>query len=154
METRSAFATSLDLMSRVVSAGDALLAEMDAAPDSRTLVVADTIAWFVFLGISPTLDASLGGIEALIASGRLSAVRSRELRTRLAGLEGEIRDATEEQYINRDLEHDRMLPLLDPLFDRAPLFDVARGFFDERIPGVPSTEPAPSAFPTRSSCAT
>ncbi|MGD8278814.1 MAG: hypothetical protein PVH00_12335 [Gemmatimonadota bacterium] len=127
----------LDLMSRIVSAGDVLLADMDARPGSRTLPVPDTIAWFVLLGISPTFDASLGGIEALIASGRLSAVRSRELRTRLAGLAGEILDAVEEQYINRDLEYDRMQPILAPVFDRAPLFRVAPDFFDERVPGRP-----------------
>jgi hypothetical protein len=127
----------LDLMSRIVSAGDALLAGMVAAPDSKTLVVPDTIAWFTLLGISPTLDASLGGIRALIASGRLSAIRSRELRTRLAGLEGEFQDAVEEQAINRDIEHDRLLPILDRLVDRGPLYDMNRDFFDERVPGRP-----------------
>ena len=122
----------IDFMGRIIAASEALLERMNLEASADEVLVSDTLAWFAFGGASPTLDASTGAIDALIASGRLQAVRSPELKGHLSGMEGRIQDAVEEQYVARSLRDQRLNPLLDPVLDRARLRKVATDFYDVR----------------------
>ena len=137
----------IDFMSRIVSSGAALLELMRAEPDAASVVAADTLAWFAFGGASPTLDASTGSLEAMIASGRLQAVESTELRAHLAALHSRVQDAVEEQLVARSLRDARLNPLLGPIFDKARVREVGVGFYDIREPGQPLFPRGPVRVP-------
>ena len=66
--------------------------------------------WGIFA--SPTLDPSLGGIDAWIAAGRLAGIESPELRQRLASIRGKVTDVTEEQFVAREMLIREIHPLL------------------------------------------
>ena len=53
--------------------------------------------------MSPTLGVSVGGVEALMASGRLAVVRSPELRRRPAGLSSLVEELTEDEDLGGDI---------------------------------------------------
>ena len=94
-QNRERIEFALDLMGRSVAASDLLVAAIDEAPGEATVTVADTIAFWVQQG--GTLDASLGAIDALLASGRLGQVDNPALRILLAGMRDRVADAVEEQ---------------------------------------------------------
>jgi hypothetical protein len=119
----------VQIMRRIVSATDALLAEMDGRPDRQVLMVTDTLAWLALVGPSPTWNASLGGIKTLIAAGHLSDIHSLLLRARLAGLESRIDDPVEDQLFALHVRDDQLYPLLDPTFDRRSVAAVGVDFF-------------------------
>ena len=88
------------LVGRVVSAMDALLEAMDAAPSDETLPVPDTLVWLSQR--TATVDVSFGVIDALISSGRLAEVPDPDLRRALAGLSDRVLDAGEELLEGQD----------------------------------------------------
>lgn len=122
----------IDLTSRMVTALDELLARTteSSAPD---LVVPDTIAWLA--QITPTMDLSLGAIDALLASGRMAAVEDPNLAGRLAGLHGLVGDAVEEQVQALDIQYSLVLPLLTGM-DHERIQHIGDAFWTERrVPG-------------------
>jgi hypothetical protein len=126
-----------DMMRRKVAASRAIaeLAAQSVSPSSIT--VPDTLLWLA-VDPTPTLNASLGSIEAITASGRLQAIRIPELRVRLAGLRGVIEDAVEEQLGARDLQENRIQPRIAKTADLRPLHDIGDHFWSqERTPGRP-----------------
>lgn len=122
----------IDLTSRMVAALDELRVRI-AASDAANLVVPDTIVWLS--QITPTMDLSLGAVDALLASGRMAAVEDPVLAGRLAGLQGLVGDAVEEQAQALQIQHRHVLPLLTGT-DYEGLEHIGEAFWaQERVPG-------------------
>ena len=102
---------TMDIMSQVVAANNALIAELTTHPDSAMVEIEDTtIFWGIF--INPTLDPSLGGTDAWIAAGRLGGLDSPLLRQRLASVRGKVEDVVEEQRVAREIAVHEIYPLI------------------------------------------
>jgi hypothetical protein len=102
-----------------------------ASVDEPQVSVPDTVAWLASL--SPTLNPSLGAVDALIASGRMGAIKEPDLTTRLAGLRDVIEDVREEQLYNNEIAHQHLIPYLgDPERDTGHLSSF---WSQERVPG-------------------
>lgn len=84
------------LAGRIVSTSNELLAALKASPEASTVAVVDTVVWWQ--AMTPTYEPSLGAIDAVIASGRMSAIEDRDLSRRLASLRSQIDDAVEEEF--------------------------------------------------------
>ena len=84
------------LANRIVDSSADLLEALRAAPDGEDVAVVDTLVWWQTM--TPTYEPSLGAIDAVAASGRMSAIEDRELSRRLASLRSVIEDAVEEEY--------------------------------------------------------
>jgi hypothetical protein len=99
--------------------------------------VPDTLVWLALN--TPTLDASLGAIDALVASGQLALIRDPALRSRLAGLRDRIEDAVEEQMQALAVYHDHSYPrLIDGGYRTAPTLQSVLDFWADRVPGRPA----------------
>ena len=115
---------TIDIMGRVVAANNTLISELQAQAESPNLEIADTtLYWGLF--INPTLDPSLGGIDAWIAAGRLAGIDSPVLRQRLASVRGKVEDVVEEQRVARDIGLRTIYPLIqDEIGDIGLVQDV------------------------------
>jgi len=102
---------TVDIMERVVAANNSLIAQLKADSESAATEIPDT-ALFWGLFINPTLDPSLGGIDAWIAAGRLAGIESPVLRQRLASVRGKVEDVVEEQRVARDIGIRTIYPLI------------------------------------------
>lgn len=132
-ENRAQVIYHLDMAHRMAEALDALYALIDT--NGPAPLVPDTTVWLAH--ITPTFDPSLGAIDALIASGRMSVVDNPELSRRLAGLRGRVGDAVEEQVQAMQIHFTRVLPELDDL-DHQAIRHISDAFWtQERIPGRP-----------------
>ena len=85
---------------------------MDSAGVGATVSVPDTL-FFLATVWQPTFNASLGAVDALLASGRLGEIGNAELRLGLAGLDEVVADALEEEIFARAISVDELAPLLD-----------------------------------------
>ena len=102
---------TMDIMNQVVAANSDLIAELMSRPDSELVEIEDTtIFWAIFS--NPTLDPSLGAIDAWIAAGRLGGLESRVLRQRVASVRGKVEDIVEEQRIAREIDVREIYPLI------------------------------------------
>jgi len=144
----------IDYMERMIGAGAALVAAIDSAASVGGVVtVPDTLAWIPLA--NPTLDASLGAIDALVASGQLALVRDPEIRTLLAGLRDRIEDAVEEQEQALTVYYDHFFPRLVEAGYRTPAV-VDESLFDywaERTAGRPTRSFGMVEFPADPSLA-
>ena len=84
------------LATRIADSSTELLRALRAAPEREHIAVVDTLVWWQTM--TPTYEPSLGAIDAVAASGRMSAIRNRELSRRLASLRSSLEDAVEEEY--------------------------------------------------------
>jgi hypothetical protein len=126
---------SIDIMKRVVATNNTLVAALEAQPESATVEVADTtLFWGLFS--NPTLDPSLGGIDAWIASGRIAGIDSPLLRQRLAGVRGKVADVIEEQRVARDIGVNQIYPLIQ---DRIEGIELVKQVFMSGLHARPST---------------
>ena len=92
---------TVDMMNEVVAANESLIDRLSQS-ESPTVDIGDNVLlWVLF--INPTLDLSLGGIDAWIASGRMAGIENPVLRQRLAGIRGMADDAVEEQRVAREV---------------------------------------------------
>jgi hypothetical protein len=98
----------LDLAQRRYAAIGVVSGQME--PGGNVVTVPDTTAFLA--NTNATLDASLGAIDALVASGRMGAVRDPDLARRLAGLRDRFDDAVEEQLDVKEMEALHVIPLL------------------------------------------
>lgn len=122
----------IDLTSRMVAALDDLLDRMSGSSVPE-VAVPDTIAWLS--QITPTMDLSLGAIDALLASGRMAAVEDPNLAGRLAGLQGLVGDAVEEQVQALEIQYGLVLPLLS-VMDHEGIQHIGDAYWSEsRRPG-------------------
>jgi len=137
-ENRDLVLFQVDLMERIVGASKVLVAAMDSAgPSAREIIIPDSIAWLPLN--NPTLDASLGAIDALVASGQLAQIGDPEVRTLLAGLRDRFEDAVEEQEQALTVFYDHLFPRLIEEGYRTSTV-VEQSIFDfwaERTPGRP-----------------
>ena len=147
-ENRDLVVFQIDLMDRMIETGAVLVATIDSAGPAGGMVVApDTLVWIPMS--LPTLDASLGAIDALVASGQLAQIGDPEVRTLLAGLRDRIEDAVEEQEQAMTVYYDHFFPRLIGAGYRTPSV-VEQGVFDfwaERIPGRPARSFGTVEFP-------
>jgi hypothetical protein len=125
----------LDLLRRTVAATGSLVASLNEDPDAPLVAVSDTVAGMARL-VSPMLVASVGGVDALIASGRLAAVRSPELRRRLAGLSSLVDKLKEGEDLGRDIGWQQLNPAVARRADLAVGYVIAE-LFGTRVPGLP-----------------
>ena len=121
----------LYMAQRMAKALDVLYFAIDT--DGPAPLVADTTVWLAH--ITPTLDASLGAIDALIASGRMAVVEDPELTRRLAGLRGRVEDAVEEHEQALDIHSTQVLPEFDDLDHQATRHISDTFWSQERVPG-------------------
>jgi len=66
---------------------------------------------------APTIDPSLGAVEALISSGRLAQLPNPRLRQGLAGLRDQFQDAREEQQNAIAVRDNQIFPLVRDRLD-------------------------------------
>jgi hypothetical protein len=125
----------LDLLRRTVAATGALVASLNEHRDAPFVAVSDTVAGMARL-VSPTLGASVGGVEALMASGRLAAVRSPELRRRLAGLSSLVEKLAEDEDLGREIGWQQLNPAVAVRSDLDLGYVIAE-LFITRVPGLP-----------------
>jgi len=127
-------------LDRIVSASHFLLNDMQTAKDAETIMASDTLAWLV-TGWNPTLNVSLGGVSALIASGRLAQVENAELRAGLAGLKDDVDDVVEDEVQARLMNIQQLVPLLAEHLDMEATFGVGVGFLAaSNSPGVTTSQ--------------
>ena len=116
METnRDLLALDVTRLRRYISGTESLLQLLDAHPDAPTVLVQDTMAFYAMAW--HTMDPSLGAVDALLASGRLSAIRNPRLRVLIAGLRDQFRDAMEEERLSRELHYSTFLPQVRETLD-------------------------------------
>ena len=125
----------IDLLRRTVAASRSLVGSLSEHGDAPFVTVSDTVAAMARL-VSPTLGASVGGVEALMASGRLADVRSSELRRRLAGLSSLVDELAEDEDLGRDIAWQQLNPAVARRSD-LDLGYVIANLFSERVPGLP-----------------
>jgi hypothetical protein len=102
---------TIEIMERVAAAGDEIVGMLKRqSTDTIVEIEGSTLFWGIFA--SPTLDPSLGGIDAWIAAGRLAGIDSLELRRNLASIRGKVSDVTEEQIVARDMLIGEIYPLI------------------------------------------
>ncbi len=140
-----------------VNGASAVLIEMLERSDGRGVtMVPDTLAWLASVW-SPTLDASLGAVDALIASGRLAQIDDPDLRLGLAGLKYRLEDALEEELVARQIGLRDLVPLIRGDTDFNRLAVITTEFFGGGEEGAGTQEvvarrPVPSfgdvAYPT------
>lgn len=129
----------LAVLDRVTSSAAVLLMELRADPQAATVAVRDSIAIFG-ASWSPTIDPSLGAVQALIGSGRLAQVPNRELRQGLAGLSDQFQDALEEQVLARSVFRDDIVPLTRDRVDYEFLGEAVVELIESDDSGVLSQE--------------
>ncbi len=128
---------NVEMMERGVDATHSVIDAMFATPDATQIEVpGETVYWGLFL--NPTLDLSLGAIDAWIAAGRLAGISDPRLRERLASVRGKVGDVTEEQHVARQLGTRDLYPLLaETLDDIRPLTEMfGAGFTSRQKTGV------------------
>jgi hypothetical protein len=125
----------LDLLRRTVAASGSLVESLGEQPDAPFVTVSDTVAGMARL-ISPTLGVSVGGVEALMASGRLAVVQSSELRRRLAGLSSLVEELTEDEDLGRDIGWQQLFPAISRRSDLG-LDYVIIELVSQRVPRLP-----------------
>ena len=96
---------------RILSAGDELTDRLSRAPNESLVTVSDTLAWLGTV-YAPTLDPSLGALDALINSGRLARIENEALRVSLAGLRDVFVDVAEDDRMARGVTTDHLTPEL------------------------------------------
>ena len=105
---------------RIMDVGYGLLERMNSEREADFVTVPDTVAFWA-VGATPTLNVSVGAIDALIASGRFGAIQSGDLRTALANIDADISSVTENQIIAREYTLSALNPRLDDVLDRQVL---------------------------------
>lgn len=89
---------------------DDLVMRIDDAEGARWLTMPDTIASFAFV-FPPVFDASIGALDALVASGALSRARDRRLERVLGNLGAQIDDLRDDELGARRLATEEIVPL-------------------------------------------
>ncbi len=118
------------LLNRYVSGTNSLLSMLEAHPNSSTVLVQDTLAWTATAW--HTMDPSLGALDALLASGRMSAIQNPRLRVLFAGLRDQFRDAIEEEHLSRDLHYNTFLPQVREILEMGFAWRIGLQFHIEQ----------------------
>jgi hypothetical protein len=102
---------------RIMDVGNRLLERLASERASGVVTVPDTVVFWA-VSATPTMNVSIGAVDALIASGRFGAIRHAELRTALANLDARVASVTENQVTARDYSLSVLSPRLDEVLDR------------------------------------
>ena len=113
---RDLVSAELSVLDRLTSSSAALLVKLHANPGASTVEATDTIALLSTMW-APTIDPSLGAVEALISSGRLAQLPNPRLRQGLAGLRDQFQDAREEQQNAIAIRDNQIFPLVRDRLD-------------------------------------
>lgn len=124
----------VEFLDRIVVATDALLEIMRESANRRQIVAEDTLVYLATA--TPSLDLSLGAVDALTGSGRLAAIQDADTRLFLAGFREAYADALEEELLARDVYYDRLLPAMEELVELGAVLRLSRGFQANRIAGA------------------
>jgi hypothetical protein len=127
---RELILVEIESLDRIKSASRVLSGLLHSAERQPTITVADSLAWLSTLW-APSLDPSLGAVEALIASGRLSQISDAELRSGLSGLRDRFADAIEEQVTARQVAVEQLMPLVRDVLDMDALMEVTVLLFED-----------------------
>ena len=141
----------IDITERMVAGSAAMLEAMEVRSTDDAVSLPDTLVW---LGTStgPSLNASLGALEALIATGRLAAVEDPRVRLKLAGLPSRYSDVLENQSRVLALSMNQIRPLSYDRVDNTLDLAVADAFWVEDFTvGRPLTHRGTVAFPNSQS---
>lgn len=106
---RTIVSAELSAIERIMAAADYLLERLEADPEARFVSVTDSIAWVATLW-DPTLDPSLGAVDALISTGRLAQIEDPELRLGLTGLRDLFADAEQEEQVALEISLEQLYP--------------------------------------------
>ena len=117
----------------MIASIDDMLLRIDGRGSRSQVEFADSVLYLSFV-TSPTTDPSIGGLDALIASGRLAMLRDPELRRFLAGFRNVVEDVREDELGARSVAHDKIFPL----FDGTPAGEAAAAV-QRRTGGMPTT---------------
>ena len=109
---RAALAERLDGHEDLVRSIEEMLRQIGARGSRSEVEFADSIMYRAFV-TSPTTDPSTGGLDALIASGRIALLRDPELRRFLAGFRNVVEDMREDELGARAVAHEKIFPLFD-----------------------------------------
>jgi len=131
----SFLAFDLDQLRRTVSATSSLLESLNEHPDALFVTVSDTVSAMARI-VSPTLQVSVGGVEALMASGRLAVLQSPALRRRLAGLSSLHDKLTVSEDLGRDIGWQQLGPAVLSRSDFDQGYVIAE-LTTVRAPGLP-----------------
>lgn len=141
----------IDVTERMVAGSSAMLEAMEAQSANDAVSLPDTLVW---LGTStgPSLNASLGALEALIASGRLAAVEDFRVRLKLAGLPSRFSDVLDVQSRVMAISMTQIRPLSYDRADNRLDLAVADAFWVEDFTvGRPLSHRDTVAFPNNQS---
>jgi hypothetical protein len=135
----------VEFLDRIVAATDALLESMGETPNRRQIVAVDTLVYLATA--TPSLDLSLGAIDALTGSGRLAAVQDADTRLFLAGFREAYADALEEEVLARDVYYDRLFPAMEDVVELGSVLRLSREFQASRVPGAGLPSHGTVSFP-------
>jgi hypothetical protein len=123
---------TIEIMIDVTEANTSLINEMKASPEAGHIEVpGDQVFWALFF--NPTLDLSMGAIDAWIAAGRLAGIDNPDLRKRLASVRGKVADVTEEQGVARLVATRDIYPMLgEEIGDITPIYELFVGGYHAR----------------------
>ena len=93
-----------------------------ASPDYTDEIVVDMEK----LLLRFTFDAEMGVVNGLVASGKLSQIRSEELRSAIAGWPAKLQDAVEDETAIWDFTGDQLVPYLYPRASLRSILSTAR----------------------------
>lgn len=121
-------------LERAITAAEVTVDRLYARRESPTALIPDSILWQVAFA-SPTLELSLGALDALVASGRLAQIEDDELKRGLAGLRGRLSDAVGDELLAQEILMESIFPALaeETDFSNVYLFEKAR-FSEPRDP--------------------
>jgi len=125
---RDAVEAEIESLRRVTEGGQALADRIQATPEGSILTIPDTLLFLAAVW-NPTYNASLGAVEALLASGRLAEIGNPDLRLGLAGLDDAIVDASEEEVFARAITVENLAPELDDALNWPSFEAVLSEFF-------------------------
>ena len=128
---RNIVLAELGAIDRIIAGSEGVLAQLEADPGTSLVSVADSLAWLAAMW-GPTLDPSLGAVQALISSGRLAQIEDSELRLGLAGLRDMFTDAAQEQQLALQVSAEQLYPRIMRSPDLPALRRVSREFVTVR----------------------
>ncbi|MDH3207958.1 MAG: hypothetical protein OEO79_15235 [Gemmatimonadota bacterium] len=98
-------------LTRIIEAADAMLELMQVNEGQRSVEVTDSLA-FLVSNWAPSLEVSLGAVDALVATGQLAEVGDPRLRLGLAGLRDRFADVIEDELVARQFHVEQFVPAL------------------------------------------
>lgn len=117
------------ILGSVAAVSDSLNAALGRG--DRMIVLPDTLLGWAY--IPPTTTVTLGTLEGLVSSGRLSIIRNRELRSALASWGFELAEVTEEEADSRELTYGDFDETVRSRMSTYGLFAAAEGLFSGEL---------------------